>query len=97
MFGVMMFVMAADARTSDPISNPHKTEQLNSIVEYFPTHCDSEEDRAEANTKRLLKFDVSVSVEDLILGDIVELAKDFMGITDADILRLELSGPDNHI
>jgi GTP-binding protein EngB required for normal cell division len=59
-----------------------------------------EEDRSEADKEKLLSFNVSVSSEDLDLGDIIEAAKGLMGINDdtkvfsSDILRLELSGPE---
>ena len=49
---------------------------------------------------KLLGFSVSVFAEDLQLEDIIEAAKDAMGIDDSskvfssDILRLELSGPE---
>jgi GTP-binding protein EngB required for normal cell division len=60
----------------------------------------SQEERSESELKRLLDFHVSVSAEDLQLGEIIESAKDAMGINDStkvfssDILRLELSGPE---
>jgi GTP-binding protein EngB required for normal cell division len=60
----------------------------------------SEENRTEADKEKLLKFNVSVSAEDLDLGDVIESAKEYMGINDdtkvfsSDILRLELSGPE---
>lgn len=60
----------------------------------------SQEGRSEAEKEKLLNFNVSVSAEDLQLGDIIESAKDAMGINDStkvfssDILRVELSGPD---
>ncbi|KAL5389108.1 hypothetical protein PMIN06_009457 [Paraphaeosphaeria minitans] len=60
----------------------------------------SEENRTEAEIARLLNFNVSVSAEDLDLGDVIESAKKCMGINDdtkvfsSDILRLELSGPE---
>ncbi|KAF1850557.1 dynamin family protein [Cucurbitaria berberidis CBS 394.84] len=60
----------------------------------------SQEERSEAEKEKLLNFHVSVSAEDLQLGDIIESAKDAMGINDStkvfssDILRLELSGPE---
>ncbi|KAK7178145.1 dynamin family protein [Paraphaeosphaeria sporulosa] len=60
----------------------------------------SEENRTEAEIERLLNFNVSVSAEDLDLGDVIESAKKCMGINDdtkvfsSDILRLELSGPE---
>jgi GTP-binding protein EngB required for normal cell division len=58
-----------------------------------------EKDRSEADKEKLLNFNVSVFEEDLDLGDVIESAKEFMGINDdtkvfsSDILRLELSGP----
>jgi GTP-binding protein EngB required for normal cell division len=58
------------------------------------------EERSESEKKKLLEFNVSVPVEDLQLGDIIESAKDAMGINDStkvfssDVLRVELSGPD---
>lgn len=58
------------------------------------------EDRSEADKQRLLSFSVSVSANDLQLGAVIESAKDAMGINDStkvfssDILRLEISGPD---
>lgn len=60
----------------------------------------SKEERSEADREKLLSFKVSVSAEHLQLGDIIESAKDAMGIGDStkafssDILRLELSGPE---
>jgi GTP-binding protein EngB required for normal cell division len=60
----------------------------------------SQEERSESELKKLLDFHVSVSVEDLQLGEIIESAKEAMGINDStkvfssDILRLELSGPE---
>jgi GTP-binding protein EngB required for normal cell division len=59
-----------------------------------------DENRSEVDKEKLLKFNASVSMEDLDLGGIIEAAKDFMGINDdtkvfsSDILRLELSGPE---
>jgi GTP-binding protein EngB required for normal cell division len=59
-----------------------------------------EEHRSEADKRILLNFSVSVRAEDLDLGGIIESAKDVMGINDntkvfsSDILRLELSGPE---
>lgn len=60
----------------------------------------AEEDRSEADREKLLNFHVSAAAEDLDLGDVIESAKAFMGIDDdkktfsSDILRLELSGPE---
>jgi GTP-binding protein EngB required for normal cell division len=60
----------------------------------------SQEERSESELQKLLDFHVSVSTEDLQLGEIIESAKDAMGINDStkvfssDILRLELSGPE---
>ena len=60
----------------------------------------AQEKRSEAEMEKLLKFSVSVSAEDLDLGEIIEAAKDAMGINEStkvfssDILRVELSGPD---
>jgi GTP-binding protein EngB required for normal cell division len=60
----------------------------------------SQECRTEEEMEELTKFRVSVSTEDLQLGDVIESAKDAMGISDtgktfsSDILRLELSGPE---
>jgi GTP-binding protein EngB required for normal cell division len=59
-----------------------------------------DEDRSEADKEKLLNFNVSVSAEDLDLGDVIGAAKKVMGINDdtkvfsSDILRLELSGPE---
>jgi GTP-binding protein EngB required for normal cell division len=59
-----------------------------------------EEDRSEADRAELLNFNVSVAAEDLDLGHVIESAKGLMGINDdskvfsSDILRLELSGPE---
>jgi GTP-binding protein EngB required for normal cell division len=56
--------------------------------------------RSEAEKEKLLNFHVSVSAEDLQLGAVIESAKDAMGINDttkvfsSDILRVELSGPE---
>jgi GTP-binding protein EngB required for normal cell division len=60
----------------------------------------SENDRSDANREKLLDFRVSASMEDLKLGEIIESAKEAMGIDDttrvfsSDILRLEVSGPE---
>jgi GTP-binding protein EngB required for normal cell division len=60
----------------------------------------SQEERSESELQKLLDFHVSISAEDLQLGEIIEAAKDAMGINDdtkvfsSDILRLELSGPE---
>jgi GTP-binding protein EngB required for normal cell division len=60
----------------------------------------SQEERSEDELNKLSNFRVSVSPGDLQLGDIIESAKDAMGINDSskvfssDILRLELSGPE---
>ncbi|KAH6613151.1 P-loop containing nucleoside triphosphate hydrolase protein [Boeremia exigua] len=60
----------------------------------------AEEDRSEHDLEALRNFNVSVPAEDLQLGEIIESAKTVMGIDDSskvfssDILRLELSGPD---
>jgi GTP-binding protein EngB required for normal cell division len=59
-----------------------------------------EEDRSEADKEKLLNFSISVAAEDLELENVIESAKVFMGINDdtkvfsSDILRLELSGPE---
>ena len=59
-----------------------------------------EKDRSESDLEKLRNFHVSVSAEDLQLEEIIESAKDAMGINESsrvfssDILRLELSGPD---
>ncbi|KAH7408803.1 P-loop containing nucleoside triphosphate hydrolase protein [Phaeosphaeria sp. MPI-PUGE-AT-0046c] len=59
-----------------------------------------DEDRSETDKEKLLHFHVSASAEDLDLGDIIESAKTAMGINEdtkvfsSDILRLELSGPE---
>jgi GTP-binding protein EngB required for normal cell division len=59
-----------------------------------------ERDRSESDLERLRNFHYSVSAEDLQLEAVIEAAKDAMGITEtggrvfsSDILRLELSGP----
>lgn len=58
-----------------------------------------EKNRTEIELDKLRNFHISVSVEDLQLQNVVESAKDAMGINDSDrvfssdILRLELSGP----
>ena len=60
----------------------------------------SQEERSEVAKEKLLSFNVSVLAEDLQLGKIIESAKDAMGINDttkafsSDILRVELSGPE---
>ncbi|KAF2676183.1 interferon-induced GTP-binding protein Mx [Lentithecium fluviatile CBS 122367] len=60
----------------------------------------SQEERSEYEKDKLLNFNVSVSANDLQLGEIIESAKDAMGINDStkvfssDILRVELSGPE---
>jgi GTP-binding protein EngB required for normal cell division len=60
----------------------------------------SQEHRSEEELKKLNEFHVSVLTEDVQLGDVIESAKDVMGISDdgkafsSDILRLELSGPE---
>ena len=60
----------------------------------------SQEDRSDEELEQLHKWGISVPTEDLQLGEIVESAKDAMGISDtgktfsSDILRLELSGPE---
>jgi GTP-binding protein EngB required for normal cell division len=59
-----------------------------------------EEDRSEADKEKLSNFNVAVAAEELDLGDVIESSKRFMGINDdtkvfsSDILRLELSGPE---
>jgi GTP-binding protein EngB required for normal cell division len=59
-----------------------------------------QEHRSEEELKKLNDFHVSVPTEDVQLGDVIESAKDVMGISDdgktfsSDILRLELSGPE---
>ncbi|KAJ4286507.1 hypothetical protein N0V90_013207 [Kalmusia sp. IMI 367209] len=56
--------------------------------------------RSETDMEKLHNFQRSVTRENLQLGDIIESAKDAMGIDDSikvfssDILRLELSGPE---
>ncbi|PVH98723.1 dynamin family protein [Periconia macrospinosa] len=58
------------------------------------------EQRSESELQRLADFGVSVSHQDLRLGEVIESAKEAMGINDADkvfssdILRLEVSGPE---
>lgn len=58
------------------------------------------EERSEDDREKLRNFNVSVSSEDLKLGDVIEAAKEAMGINDLtkvfskDILRLEISGPE---
>ncbi|KAF2629190.1 hypothetical protein BU25DRAFT_420083 [Macroventuria anomochaeta] len=60
----------------------------------------SEENRTEADKERLLNFNVAVAAENLDLGGVIESAKECMGIDDdtkvfsSDILRIELSGPE---
>ncbi|KAI0567899.1 interferon-induced GTP-binding protein Mx, partial [Pyrenophora tritici-repentis] len=60
----------------------------------------SHENRSESDLEKLQNFHISVSAEDLQLEEIIESAKDAMGIDDcsrvfsSDILRLELSGPE---
>jgi GTP-binding protein EngB required for normal cell division len=59
-----------------------------------------QEHRSEEELEKLNEFHVSVPTEDVQLGDVIESAKDVMGISDdgkafsSDILRLELSGPE---
>jgi GTP-binding protein EngB required for normal cell division len=60
-----------------------------------------ERDRSESDLRKLRNFHYSVSVEDLDLEPVIEAAKEVMGITEggnkvfsSDILRLELSGPE---
>ncbi|EMD66037.1 hypothetical protein COCSADRAFT_170437 [Bipolaris sorokiniana ND90Pr] len=59
-----------------------------------------EKDRSEDDLEKLRNFHVSVSAEDLQLEEVIESAKGAMGINESsrvfssDILRLELSGPD---
>ncbi|OAL42717.1 interferon-induced GTP-binding protein Mx [Pyrenochaeta sp. DS3sAY3a] len=59
-----------------------------------------EETHTEAVKEKLLNFTVSVSAEDLDLEEVIEAAKQAMGINDStkvfssDILRLEISGPE---
>lgn len=59
-----------------------------------------EKSRSESELEKLRSFNVSVPAGDLQLESIIESAKDAMGIDDSskvfssDILRLELSGPD---
>lgn len=57
-------------------------------------------DRSESDLEKLRNFHYSVSTEDLQLGAVIEAAEDAMGISESsdrvfssDILRLELSGP----
>jgi GTP-binding protein EngB required for normal cell division len=56
--------------------------------------------RSESDLEKLRNFHMSVSAADLQLEEVMESAKDAMGIDDStkvfssDILRLELSGPD---
>jgi len=65
-------------------------------------HCSwfSGEGRSEDDLEKLRNFHVSVSAEDLQLEEVIEAAKEAMGINESsrvfssDILRLELSGPD---
>ncbi|KAJ4365361.1 hypothetical protein N0V95_000508 [Ascochyta clinopodiicola] len=58
------------------------------------------EERTEDDLEKLLSFHVSVSADKLELGEVVESAKNAMGIDEtskvfsSDILRVELSGPD---
>lgn len=58
------------------------------------------EERDDGDQKKLLDFNVVVSADDLELGEIIESAKQAMGINDttkvfsSDILRLEISGPE---
>ncbi|CAN9314364.1 unnamed protein product [Alternaria alternata] len=59
-----------------------------------------ERDRSESDLEKLRNFHYSVSTEDLQLEAVIEAAKDAMGISEksdkvfsSDILRLELSGP----
>jgi GTP-binding protein EngB required for normal cell division len=58
------------------------------------------ENRTDTENEKLLNFNISVFAEDLDLGDVIESAKECMGINDdtkvfsSDILRLELSGPE---
>ncbi|RYN74982.1 hypothetical protein AA0120_g12116 [Alternaria tenuissima] len=59
-----------------------------------------ERDRSESDLDKLRNFHYSVSTEDLQLEAVIEAAKDAMGISEksdkvfsSDILRLELSGP----
>lgn len=60
----------------------------------------SRKNRTENELEKLRNFHVSVSAEDLELEEIIESAKDAMGLDDvtrvfsSDILRLELSGPE---
>jgi hypothetical protein len=60
----------------------------------------SEENWTEAEKEKLLSLNVLVSAGDLDLGNGIESAKECMGINDdtkvfsSDILRLELSGPE---
>jgi hypothetical protein len=43
----------------------------------------SQEERSEGEKEKLLNFYVSVSAEDLQLGDVIKLAKDAMGINNS--------------
>ncbi|KAF2016894.1 hypothetical protein BU24DRAFT_440087 [Aaosphaeria arxii CBS 175.79] len=60
----------------------------------------STEERSESEKERLLQYNVSSKLNDLNLEEIIESAKELMGINDSgkvfssDILRLEVSGPD---
>ncbi|KAL1799646.1 hypothetical protein ACET3X_003683 [Alternaria dauci] len=60
-----------------------------------------ERDRSESDLEKLRNFHYSVSADDLQIEAVIEAAKDAMGIShgsdrvfSSDILRLELSGPD---
>lgn len=78
------------------MENVHGNAQ-NSVDVFVPG---SEENWTEAEIEKLLNFNVFVSAEDLDLGNGIESAKECMGINDdtkvfnSDILRLELSGPE---
>lgn len=60
----------------------------------------SEEERSDSEKEKIRNFNVSVDLTDLKLEDIIETAKEAMGINDttkvfsSDILRLEISGPE---
>ena len=60
----------------------------------------SQEDRPDSENQKLLDFKVSASLEDLQLDAVIDSAKEAMGINNqnkvfsSDILRIELSGPD---
>ncbi|KAI8931074.1 hypothetical protein NX059_012085 [Plenodomus lindquistii] len=61
---------------------------------------DAQLERSDADMQKLLNFKISAAMEDLQLADIIEAAKEAMGINDTtsafstDTLRLEVSGPE---